>query len=264
MKEIIHFAHGNGFPSMCYKQLLNELEVNFDCYVIDRIGHSPHFPVTDNWHLLTHEIEDNIRKISPNKPVIAVGHSLGGVLSAMLAIDKPHLFKAIILLDSPLIGRIKSHTLWLCKTFGVIDRVTPAFQSKARRRYWENKKSLIDYLRNRKLFENFSDACLEDYITYGMQQDEAGGYSLRFNPCIEYQIYRTMPHNLFKNKGKLKVPTALIYGKNSNIIKASDLMYMKKNYNITSFPIEGGHMFPLEHPEKAGKLIIKTIRELLR
>lgn len=263
MKEILHFAHGNGFPSLCYKQMLNQLEPFFDCHVIEKVGHTPKFPVTENWHYLVDEIEDNIKKISPNRPVIAVGHSLGGVLSVMLAIENPELFKAIILLDSPLIGKIKSSALKFCKIFGFIDRVTPAHQSKSRRHYWPDKQSAITYLKSRYLFKDFTDKCLDDYITYGMKKDEAGGYALCFNPRIEYQIYRTMPHILYKCEGKLTVPTALIYGRKSNIIKASVLRYMKKHYNVAGFPIEGGHMFPMEHPEETAKLIISTINKLI-
>jgi len=52
MKEVIHFAHGNGFPSPCYRQLLSGLEKEYDVKYIDRIGHNPLYPITENWHFL--------------------------------------------------------------------------------------------------------------------------------------------------------------------------------------------------------------------
>src|SRR5437870_13259241 len=103
MRELLHFAHGNGFPSPCYRQLLEGLEGRYDCSYIDRIGHNPQFPVTENWPFLIDEVIDSVNR-QAGQPVIAVGHSLGGVLSLLAAIKEPTLFKAVIMLDSPLLG----------------------------------------------------------------------------------------------------------------------------------------------------------------
>ena len=107
MKKQLHFAHGNGFPSPCYRQLLLHLEKQFDCCYIDRVGHSAKYPVTENWQHLVDEVIASI-KIQTTPPVIAVGHSLGGVLSILAAMEQASLFRAVILLDSPLFGRLKS------------------------------------------------------------------------------------------------------------------------------------------------------------
>ncbi|MFO9655761.1 alpha/beta hydrolase, partial [Legionella pneumophila serogroup 1] len=173
MRELIHFAHGNGFPSLCYKQLLEQLETRFDCCFIDKIGHDPDYPVGENWHNLVAEIIASIKR-QAEQPVIAVGHSLGGVLSLLAAIEQPKLFKAIIMLDSPLIGAFKSSMVRLAKALGIIDRVTPAFRTKKRREHWQNYEQLISYLKTRDLFKTFTEECLNDYIKYGLQYKEDG------------------------------------------------------------------------------------------
>ena len=262
MNELIHFAHGNGFPSPCYTQLLKGLQVRFDSCYIDRIGHNPQFPVTDNWHHLIDEVILSIRN-QASHPVIAIGHSLGGVLSVLAAVKEPDLFKAVILLDSPLIGRVKSSVVRLSKMLGMIDHLTPAFRTRGRREHWDTREDVLAYLKNRKLFKHFTDACLNDYVDFGLKKDESG-YSLRFNPEIEYQIYRTLPHLLHQYKGKLSVPTALIYGNKSTVIDKLDLLYMKKHYGVIHFETNGTHMFPMEHPEAVTKLIFKVVDELIR
>jgi pimeloyl-ACP methyl ester carboxylesterase len=98
MKPILHFAHGNGFPSPCYRQMLMPLEAEFDCCYIDKIGHAKAFPINDNWHTLVDELRESIRLQSNNQPVVAVGHSLGGVLSILAALKEPALFRAVVLL----------------------------------------------------------------------------------------------------------------------------------------------------------------------
>lgn len=261
MRELIHFAHGNGFPSLCYKQLLDQLESRFDYCFIDRIGHNPAYPVSENWHNLVTEVIDSIQR-QANQPVIAVGHSLGGVLSLLAAIEQPQLFKAVILLDSPLIGPVKSSMVRLAKALGIIDRVTPAFRTRGRREYWQNHEQLWSYLKTRDLFKGFSDECLDDYIQYGLELRE-DGYYLRFDRHIEYQIYRTIPHVIPNYQGKLQTPAALIYGDKSSVVDRMDVRYMRNRFNIKSFKTRGTHLFPMEHPNAVGKQVIDVIDAII-
>lgn len=255
----MHFAHGNGFPSPCYKQLLRQLDQHFDCCYIDRIGHDIDFPVTENWHFLVDEIISSIQS-QALKPVIAVGHSLGGVLSLLAAIEQPALFKCVILLDSPLLGRFKSNIIRLSKMLGMIDHLTPASRTRGRQQHWQSRDDVLSYLKSKPLFKSFTDACLNDYIDYGLQKTEYG-FALRFASDIEYQIYRTIPHVLHQYEGKLRIPSALIYGRQSTVIDQFDRRYMKKHYNIVNYAINGTHMYPMEHPDAAAALIVRAVDE---
>ena len=257
MRETIHFAHGNGFPSPCYGQLLKSLGTRYDCCYIEKVGHNPEFPVGENWHFLSDEIIDSVRK-QASKPVIAVGHSLGGVLSLIAAMKEPALFKTVIMLDAPIIGPFKSSMVRLAKVLGIIDRVTPAARTRNRRKHWPTKELLWTYLKEKELFRTFTDACLQDYIDYGMKKTPEG-YFLDFDRHIEYLIYKTLPHELHTYKGKLTVPTDLIYGDQSTVIDNADRRYMRKHYHINSHKITGSHMFPMECPEKVAMLIFKLL-----
>ncbi|MBI2785661.1 MAG: alpha/beta hydrolase [Legionella longbeachae] len=254
MRDLIHFAHGNGFPALCYKQMLDCLEYKFDYCYIDRIGHDPLFPVSENWHNLVLEVITSIKN-QANRPVIAVGHSLGGVLSLLAAIEQPELFKAVIMLDAPLIGTFKSNMVRLAKALGIIDRITPAFRTRSRRIHWKDHDQLIKYLKTRDLFKTFTDECLNDYITYGLEYDD-DGYHLRFDRHIEYQIYRTIPHVIPNFEGKLLIPAALIYGDKSTVVGKMDIRYMKSNFNVMSYKTKGSHLFPMEFPQLIAKQII--------
>lgn len=257
MKEVIHFAHGNGFPALCYTQLFNELSLKFSLTYIDRIGHDDSYPVEDNWHHLVAEILASVRR-QANQPVIAVGHSLGGVLSLLAAIEEPKLFKAVILLDSPMIGPFKSRVVFFAKVLKLIDYITPAAKTQGRREYWESHDELLAYLRTRDLFKTFTDACLDDYITYGLEYKNNGFY-LRFDRHIEYQIYRTIPHIIPKLKGRLLTPAALIYGDASKVIDRMDIRYMHSHFNIKNYPIKGTHVFPMECPKNTAQHIFRAV-----
>lgn len=260
-KDIIHFAHGNGFPSPCYRQVMQRLAENFECCYIDRIGHNERFPVTENWHYLVHEVIASIQQ-QTSRPVIAVGHSLGGVLSILAAMQNPTLFKAVILLDAPLIGRIKSNLVRLSKMLGMIDLITPAFRTRNRRQFWPDREQAMAYLQTKTLFRHFAPACLNDYIDFGLRHDK-DGYHLRFDPDIEYNIYRTLPHCLYRYQGQLITPTTLIYGKQSKIIDQHAVHYMKTKFGIRVIATEGTHMFPLEYPVETARLIEQAIQRIL-
>ncbi|MDI9819281.1 MULTISPECIES: alpha/beta fold hydrolase [unclassified Legionella] len=262
MRELIHFAHGNGFPAPCYSQLLSQLATRYDYCYIDRIGHNSQFPVTENWHFLVDEVISSVRE-KANQPVIAVGHSLGGVLSLLAAIEQPALFKAVIMIDSPLLGRFKSNMVRIAKALGVIDRITPALRTRNRREHWQNKEQLLEYLKGRELFKTFTQACLEDYIEYGLQRTE-NGYMLRFDRHIEYLIYRTIPHTLHEYEGRLTIPAMLIYGNKSTVVDRLDVRYMKKHYNISSMKIKGTHMLPMEYPVQVANQVIMALDTILR
>lgn len=257
MSEEIHFAHGNGFPSACYQQILQPLRAHFRCIDIDKIGHSLDFPVTENWHFLVQEIIHSI-EAQATQPVIAIGHSLGGVLSLMAAIKQPELFKSLILLDSPLINPVKSYMVRLAKKFDFIDYITPAMRTRTRRKHWKTREEVLAYLKLRPLFSRFSPECLNDYVHFGLMKEKEG-YSLRFDPEIEYQIYRTMPDDLNQWHGKLEIPTTLIYGRQSTVVNRIDRVYMRYGYGISSVAIEGSHMFPMEHPQLTVTQILRIL-----
>lgn len=260
MKACLHFAHGNGFPSPTYAQMFNRLSAQYECKYIDRIGHTDAFPVKDNWEALIEEVKTSI-KAQCNEPVIALGHSLGGVLSVLAAFESPELFKCVVLLDAPLLSPARSYGVRLSKKFGFVDKITPAYRSKARRTHWNSRDEAFKYLKRRELFKRFTEACINDYIEYGMQHDD-DGYTLRFDPYIEYQIYRTIPHTHVGFKRELKVPTALIYGSKSNTVHTLDRRFMLSRFGIKSYKIKGGHMFPFEYPEETTDLILDVLKTL--
>jgi len=258
---MIHFSHGNGFPSQCYRQLLIQFEDEFEVRWIDRIGHNPAFPVTENWHHLVEEVIYSI-ETQATQPVIAIGHSLGGVLSLIASIERPDLIKAVIMIDSPLLGRFKSSMVRLAKALGIIDRITPAFRTRGRRQHWKTREQVIEYLSERELFKTFTPKAMEDYVDYGLKKT-SDGYELRFDRHIEYLIYRTLPHTLPRYERGLSIPTLLIYGKQSTVVDRFDIHYMKKHYGIEVQALPGTHMLPMESPQEVAHAAKEWLQQKL-
>ena len=181
-KLTIHFAHANGFPSPCYNKFFRILRESYDISYIDSIGHDEDYPVTQNWKYLVRQLMHRIEQ-HHSEPVIGVGHSLGGVLTFLASIYKPELFKAIVLMDSPIYGRFKSHMIKAFKLTGYIDKVSPSGRTLNRRQTWESPQEAFDHLQAKTVFKNFDSDAMWDYINYGMDYND-GQVRLKFNKDI--------------------------------------------------------------------------------
>jgi pimeloyl-ACP methyl ester carboxylesterase len=230
--------------------MFSGLEDRFEIRAVNTIGHDPRHPVTDSWPHLVEELLQHLERLG--EPVLGVGHSLGGYLTALAALRRPALFRAIILLDSPILGPWKGAALGMAKRFGLVDRVTPAGITRDRRATWASSDEAYAHFRNKRAFRDFDPDCLRDYVTLGMRPC-AEGICLAFDPGIEYRIYRAFPHAVAKEIPALRVPAGFIFGRESADARQMGLATTRKYFRVTR--VEGGHLFPFEHPEPAARAI---------
>ena len=255
-KPIIHFAHANGFPAKTYNKLFSFLTDEFEIGFIERHAHDELFPVDEDWIYLKEELRQEIEK-SYDEKIIGVGHSLGGILHFLVAVERPELYKQIILLDAPLISRLSGAGIKLLKTTGLMRRTTLSRQTIYRRNFWKSKEDAFRHFHAKEKFRAFDEDVLRDYVEYGTVETESG-VKLFFEPRIESKIYRTLPHNFAKYRGKLKVPAAYIGGSYSREARLAGLNFMKKNFPFGFYFLEGSHLFPFEKPKETAQ-IIKSI-----
>jgi pimeloyl-ACP methyl ester carboxylesterase len=256
---VLHFSHANGFPAPAYRGLLRLLEASFRVESVTALGMDPRHPPSEGWPDLVRQVVENVGR-SADRPVIGVGHSLGGYLTFMAAVERPDLFRAVILLDAPIIGAIKGRLLGATKRFGIVDRVTPAGATRERRAEWGSLAEAERHFRGKKLFRDFAPEALRDYVRYGLVDD---GQKLRLmiDPAIEYAIYRTVPHDLHRRLGALRVPAGFIGGAHSDVVRRVGLSTMRRaGFHFRRVP--GGHLFPFEHPQTAADAILEMTRRL--
>jgi len=258
--ERLHFSHANGFPAGCYQKMFNHLEGDFRITAVNTLGHDARYPVTDGW---PHLVEDLIASIEREAgvPVIAVGHSLGGYLSYLAAVRRPELFRALILVDSPIMGPLKGHSFGLMKRLGVADRLTPAHLTLERRREWPTAQAALEHFRRKQAFRRFDPDCLDDYVCRGTVA-AVGGVRLLFDPEVEHRIYRSIPHDLHRHRRRLAVPAGFIGGRDSAELRKIGTAAMRGRFRLAL--TDGGHLFPFEHPAVAAAAIRDMARELLR
>ena len=191
--------------------------------------------------------------------VYGVGHSLGGYLHYLAAVRRPELYRAIVLLDAPIIGPFRGSMLGATKRLGIVDRVTPAGATRDRRSTWQTREEARAHFRSRALFRRFTEQCLDDYVNHGLVEKE-GRLRLKIDPLVEYQIYRTIPHDMMRHLRSLRVPAAFIGGADSEVVRRVRLAGMRPKFSMRKVP--GGHLFPFEHPREAATSLAQALEDL--
>lgn len=255
----LHFAHANGFPAGSYQQIFNALNTDVELFALTKFAHTKHFPVNTN---LANQVDELINYLQTNleKPVYAVGHSMGAVISFMAACERPDLIKGLIMFDPPIASGLSRVVFKLLKYSPLIDKFSPAGKAKVRCQYWPKGTDLVEYFQARALFKDFLPACVADYVAAAID-DKEDGHHLNFDAQIEAEIYRNIPHNLNQYYKRLKVPALIVTGGESEVCIPALLSTFIKQTKIEHMVLAGrGHMFPLEIPQQVAQIINQRIR----
>jgi len=261
-KILINFVHANGFPAKSYQTLFNYFPEQYQVISHEKYGHNEQYPVENNWQPLVDELINFVKQqlaIHQQEQVINVGHSFGGVIAFIAACQQPKLFKGLIMLDPPVVTGGTALAMRFIKKTRLIDKFSPAGKAKVRRTHWPLGTDIAKLFERRKLFKNFDRRCLEDYVSNGVVEKN-GQLELVFSAQVEADIFRNLTENLSSYKNKLKIPAGLVYADQTDVCPHSFFKkFVKLNKNIKLKTTPGGHMFPLEQPEKTAQLITSII-----
>jgi pimeloyl-ACP methyl ester carboxylesterase len=266
---LLIFSHGNSFPASTYGVMTASLKKRgFTVKAVEKFGHDPQYPVTDNWRHLVQQLTDfTQREVGIHgESAYLVGHSLGGFLSLMCAARHPTLVKGLVLLDAPLLGGWRATTLGAIKSTPLIGRVSPGAVSQGRKHQWDNEEAAYNHFKSKRVFAMWDEQTLRNYIAHGTHS-EGGKRVLSFNREVETQIYNTLPDNLdaLLKRHPLKCPAAFIGGRQSVEMQRVGTALTEKvtgakgNLPGRMMLLDGTHLFPMEKPVATAAAIEATI-----
>ena len=262
----IVFSHGNSFPGGTYRVVTDSLrQRGFEVRVIDKFGHDPRYPVTNNWPHLVQQLADFVRDgSSDGPPAFLVGHSLGGILSLMCAARHPELARGVVLLDSPILSGWKATTLGLAKRTQLVGALSPGKISQKRRNHWPDRAAVLEHLRHKRAFAQWNTDVLADYVDSGTTERD-GQRWLTFDRDVETAIYNTLPDNLARQlrRHPLKCPAAFIGGSHSVEMRTVGMDLTQRLTKGRLMMLDGSHLFPMEKPLATAAAIEATLRNLL-
>ena len=274
MAGTIVFSHANGFPAGTYRSLFELWQrAGFAVHAVEKFGHDPRFPVSNNWpHLrdeLIHFIDEQVRV-----PAYLVGHSLGGYISLLVASRRPDLARGVVLLDSPVLSGWKARALQLAKAAGIGERFSPAHVSRRRRQHWPSAEAAFQHFAAKPAFARWAPGVLCDYIASGFEADEgdeAGGAGknadrvkgrrLGFQREVETAIYNSLPHHITRllRAHPLQCPLAFIEGSESSEVRQVGLAATRRLTHGRISTLPGSHLFPFERPAETAAAVLRWI-----
>jgi pimeloyl-ACP methyl ester carboxylesterase len=261
------FSHGNSFPASTYRVMLDSLRSRgLDVHAIEKFGHDPKYPVTNNWPHLVEQLADFTRGLvkQAGQPAFLVGHSLGGFLSLMCAARHPMLARGVVMIDSPLVGGWRANTLGLVKRTPLLKSVSPGSVSRKRRTAWDDREAAFEHFRAKRAFARWDERVLRDYVDYGMRASP-GALTLAFDRDVETAIYDTLPHNLapLLRANPLHCRVAFIGGRQSVEMRRVGLAMTERVTRGRMSMLDGTHLFPMEKPIATAAAVEAALRNLL-
>ncbi|KAF3051405.1 hypothetical protein E8E11_004573 [Didymella keratinophila] len=205
-------AHANAFPKELYEPLWDELlqrSHNFGFRIRsiwiadvvhqghssvlneDKLGNDPSW--LDHSRDLLHMVNTFSRQMP--RPIIGVGHSMGGCQLANLALLHPRLFESLILIDPVIQGKVS-----------VIGNVSPAFASAKRRDLWPSRAEAAKGFKKSKFYQTWDPRVLDRWIEHGLRDVPTKLYS-NAKPgevtltTTKHQEVMTFLRPNFKNRG---------------------------------------------------------------
>lgn len=262
----IVFAHANGFGAGTYRVLFEAWRAaGYTVHALQHLGHDPRFPVASNWRALRDELIAFTEQAAGGQPVHLVGHSLGGLLSLMVACRRPDLAAGLVMLDSPVISGWRAHTLRVIKHSRLIQRVGPGKISQRRRHEWPNREAVHQHFAAKAVFARWDPRVLADYVASGFEE-HAHGVRLGFRREVETRIYNTLPDHLgpLLRKHPPRCPVGFIAGLQSAEMRQGGVEGARRLAGERFLWVEGSHLYPMEHPDRTATQVLALLDSFRR
>jgi acyl transferase domain-containing protein/acyl-CoA synthetase (AMP-forming)/AMP-acid ligase II/pimeloyl-ACP methyl ester carboxylesterase/acyl carrier protein len=256
-QPLIVLVHGILDQGLAWEKVAQPL-VAKGYYVVapDLRGHgkSDHVGNGGSYNLLDFVSDlDSLTDYLSDQPFTLVGHSLGSVITAILASIRPQKVSKLVLVEPVLpvesnssqdIQNIVSHLDYLTSppshpVFANIDAIAQRLQKATPALTWDFALQLA---------QRISKPC-DGGVTFSYSPLVATRAGIGFNSISRSQYLQIL--------AQIQAPIQLIYGNNSNFNRPEDLKTQQETMkNAHKFTINGGHNLHLENPINLANLIV--------
>ena len=255
---VLHLAHANGFPPGAYRLFAQALAAH---YRVVALPARPLWPGSmpeeaPTWRTMAGDMLRGLEALDA-PGMVGLGHSMGGVFTLWAAIDRPDLYRAVVLID-PVI--LPPHWLWwlrLARAAGLDGRMPLVQATLRRRRTWPGQQACFDHYRRKDLFARWPDDALWDYVRAAVHE-EGEAVTLRYRPEWEAHIFATVPVDIWPDVPRLSVPCLVVRGEHSKtFVPGAEARVARLLPAARVVTIPGAtHLLPMERPRETATAVL--------
>jgi len=263
---LAHFAHATGFCAETYTPIAEKLCRRLRVVGMDDRGHgrttaSANPRDLKDWDAFADDQERFFNYLG--EPVIAIGHSRGAVASLLLAVKRPDMIRALILIDPTILPFSWMWWWFLAKKTGLARFVPIAARAARRNPLWPDRDTLLDTYRSKHPFSSWKKGFLEGYVSGGTVEREAGGIRLSCTPAWESRCFAVCSHDIWRKIPRIQQPTLVLYGTESDTFLAPAVKRFQAKASHARIKGFSGtsHFVPMERPDETVETICLFLEE---
>jgi pimeloyl-ACP methyl ester carboxylesterase len=264
----VHLAPANGFPPQTYMPLLRQFR-GYRCLCLPPRalwgGQQPPAEYRD-WRF---EADDLLAGLDSYdlSDVIAVGHSLGGVVSLLALLKEPERFRALVMLDPPMLRPDLLAMIRAAWEQDLVDEIPMVQMARRRRQSFESEGAAFARFRGKRVFADWSDEALWLYVEHGLRRLEPGdGVELIWSVDWEAHYFATVYQEIWADLPRLNglAPCLFIRGEGSDTFCREAYHRAQSLAPLAEFRLlrGRGHLFPLAAPAETASLIMDWLGTL--
>lgn len=237
----IVFLHGIMGHSHEWEVLLTDLAAEYRVIALDQRGHG-RSQWADSYtpSEMAADVLDVIDALGLRRTHL-VGHSMGAIVSMLLAADYPERIDRLVLID------IAADSL--DPSSRGPDMLVAALQAMSAASYPSVQAAVDEWLAGAPLTR---ESLLRHYVEYALTRRADGNWVWRFDAANLRHFVRTAdPRRLRDALGRIEAPTLLIRGQHSEFVSAqaaADVLRRLRNASYTEVP-NGAHDLGVQQPE---------------
>lgn len=262
----LHLSPANGFPPQTYRPLLRRLRRHHCVCLPPRALWGDQAPPAEyrDWGtdaadllagLAAHQLRD----------VVALGHSLGGIVSMLALLKTPSRFKALIMLDPPILLPEVLKAIGDAWDGDAVDHLPLVQGARRRRQIFASREDAFDRFRQKPVFADWSDEALWLYVRHGIVRcQDSGDFKLVWNTDWEAHYFATVYPHIWEALPKLAgAPPVLLVrgGESDTLVDEAYERAMSLAPTLEGIEMDGqGHLFPQAAPEETARLIDEWLK----
>ena len=258
--SLLHFAHANAYPPACYQQFIEPFLPNYHVLAMKQRPLWPHSNPDEltSWQDFT---DDLIQFFDQEglRDVIGMGHSLGAVATMYAAVQRPDLFRAVVLIEPVF---LPPQILKMAVAFPEKASEQPSvLRALNRRNRWDSRQAAFDRFREKSVFARWSDEVLWDYVNNGTHEED-GEFVLTYPREWESRVYGKPPLSVWERIPQITQPTLALRATETDTLYPEPWQLWQELQPAATFvEMEGvGHMLTMERP----LLVAETIQTWLK